>query len=249
MNRQRVVVACLLLVVPLALGAEQVKPRLPSSYAPAKDLTSQVDALLKSMESDLEDKEEFGKDQTGRISLNANALAAVALVLGKHDQPSELQKAAPAMIAAASKLASASGDFDKATAALANVKTALKSSGDASQLKWEPVADAASLMLHVPVVNNSLRRGVTGRRFSRSADKLAGYAAQLAAIAQATAFDTDYCEDEKQEALWQKSSFMMRDGAADVLAAIRKDDQAAAKMGLATIVKSCDACHATFRSE
>jgi hypothetical protein len=249
MNKQRAMFASLLIAVLLTLGADQAQTVKPSDYAPAKDLATQVDELIGKIESDLEDKEEFGKDQKERIGLNANALASVALVLGKHDQENEYQKAAPELIKAASKLSSALGDFDKATAALAVVKASLKTNGDASKLEWEVVGDTASLMRQVPIVNNSLRRGVTSRRFARSIDKTAGLAAQLAAIAHTTSFDTEYCEDEAQEEIWRKASFMMRDGSAEVIAALHKEDQEAAKSALKKVVMSCDACHKTFRSE
>jgi hypothetical protein len=39
----------------------------------------------------------------------------------------------------------------------------------------------------------------------------------------------------------------MRAAAAEVHTAVRKKDQAAAKIGLDKLVKSCDACHADFR--
>ncbi len=249
MNKQRAVVTSLLFAVVLTLGADNAQTINPSTYAPAKDLATQIDDLIGKIESDLEDKEEFGKDQKERIELNASALASVALVLGKHDEKNEYQKVAPELVSTANKLVYASRDFDRATAALAAVKESLKSSGDASELKWKVVGDTAALMRQVPVVNNSLRRGVTSRRFSRSVDKTAGLAAQLAAISQITSFDTDYCEDEEQEELWRKTSFMMRDGSAEVLAAVRKGDQEAAKSALEKVVKSCDACHKTFRSE
>lgn len=238
----------LLVVAAVSLGislAEAPTTSKPSKYAPAKDLLAQVDSFVKKIEFDLEDGTNFNEDQAARIENNANTLAALALVLGMHDEPNPLKGAAPSIVAASQKLADQSEDHAKASAALAQLKKAIEG-GKGGKLEWKPVADVAQLMKQVPIVNNSLRRGVEGRRFSRVADRNAGYAATLAAIAQASAADTSYCADKEDEAQWKKFCAELRDAAAKVNAQVRKGNQEAAVQGLGRIAKSCDACHHAF---
>lgn len=230
-----------------ARSAESPGDTKPSSYAPAADLISQVDDFVSSLDMDLEDKDDYGEDRQTRVAQDASTLAAVALVLGKHDEKNKLQAAAPALIKASRDLADNASDYDAAKQALAEVHAALKSTGDGAQLEWTEVADLSLLMKQVPVVNNTLRRGVTGRRFERSVDKNAGHAATLAAIAQAVIVDTAYCADEAGEARWAEICIDMRDAAAEVSQAVRKVDQKAAEAALAKLVTTCDACHHEFR--
>lgn len=229
----------------------------PSVYAPVADLAAQLDKFMKSLDSDLADPDKYGDDQQGRVGKDANTVAALALILGKHDKKNKYQATAPAVITAARQLGDNADDYKTARAELDSLKKALAAADaaaadaaaapDADTLTWEPVADIVQLMKQVPVVNNSLRRGVTGRRFKRSLDKNAGYAATLAAIAQASMHDTDYCEDEDAERDWIRICAEMRDAAAAVNRAVRKGDQDTAKQGLARLVETCDACHEQFR--
>ena len=59
--------------------------------------------------------------------------------------------------------------------------------------------------------------------------------------------DLVYCEDEEAEQKWQEICAEMRDAAAAVGAAVRKNDQETAKQGLAKLAATCDACHHEFR--
>jgi cytochrome c556 len=104
-------------------------------------------------------------------------------------------------------------------------------------------------MKQVPIVNNNLRRNVEGRRFERSTDKNLGYAATLAAIAQAASFDTAYCADEADEAKWRELSAALRDATAQVAIQVRKGDQEAAVKALGAVETSCMACHTAFEVE
>ena len=218
----------------------------PSSFVPAADLRGQVDFFLDRLASDLQSEDEYKEDQQIRVARDATTLAVLALVLGKHDTDNDLKKSAPAVLEAAIELADSAEDFADAKAALADVKKALKSPGTDDELDWETDADLALLMEQVPIVNNSLRRGVSGRRFKRLADKNAGFAATLAAIAQASIVDTSYCEDEESEPTWRKISAQMRDATTKVNRAVHELDQPAAKTPLAELVKTCDDCHEEF---
>ena len=231
------------------LIAEPPRSSKPSSYAPAKDLRAQVDYFLGRMEKDLQDQSQYGKDQQERIERDASTLAAIALVMGMHDQQNDLKRAASNLIEASNALAGSAEDYQQAKEALAKVKQTLAAAEQSEPVNWEPAADLVQLMKQVPIVNNSLRRGVLGRRFKRSAGRNAGYAATLAAIAQASLADTDYCSDEEEEAEWRKACILMRDAAGAVNDAVHQRDQAAAKTALAQLAKSCDVCHHTFREE
>ena len=165
--------------------------RKPSTYAPAKDLIFQVNDYIAEIEKALASAENYNEYQQERVAQDANTLAALALVLGMHDQDNALKSAAPAMIGAANELAAAASDYEGAKAALEELKKSLTAKEDASALEWEPVADLAQLMKVVPIVNNNLRRGVTGRRFDRATESNSGLAATLAAISQASMVDTN----------------------------------------------------------
>ena len=219
----------------------------PSAYAPAKDLLDQVKFFVAQIEEDLSDADDYTEYKQDRVAKDASTLAVLALVLGMHDEDNPVKKSASSAISAAEDLAASSGDHGEAKAALAKVKKALEPADEGADLKWKSVGDLAQLMKQVPIVNNNLRRGVTGRRFDRTIDRNAGYSATLAAIAQATANDTIYCSDKEDEAEWTKISHSMRDAAAEVNAAVRRGDQEAATAALARVVLTCDECHHRFR--
>jgi len=218
-----------------------------SKYAPAEDLVAQFELFLERVETDLSDKANYGKDQKGRVIKNGATLIVLAQALGTHDKENKLKAKAAALVAAAQKLAAGAGDYDKANAALDELKKALAAKGDGKPVKWTAVADLQTLMEQVPIVNNSLRRGVTSRRFKRSQDRTAGYAATLAALAEASRYDDTYCGDAEDVAAWQKICDDMRDASAETGAAVRRGDQQAATAALAKIVHTCDACHHKFR--
>jgi len=230
------------------LAAERPKQPKPSTYAPAKDLLAQLDYFIERIEADLQG-EEYGEDQTGRVEKNATTIVAIALVLGMHDEDNKIKKSASALIKTSGDLVGKAENREKATVAFAAVKKALDEPGDGPAIRWDAVTDLALLMQQVPIVNNNLRRCVGSRRFKRSADRSAGYAATLAAIAQASLVDTSYCGDEDEEAKWIRFCEEMRSAAAEVNAAVHRLDQPAAKAGLVKVVKSCDDCHAVFVDE
>ena len=242
-------VSCVGVVFAAWARAEGPEGKKPSSYAPAKDLRGQVDAFVQKIAEDLANEADYGDDQKSRVTKDAHTLAVLALVLGMHDEVNELKPSAAAVVKAAGKLAAASGDFKQATAALAELKRAIAGAEGVEKLEWKPVADLSQLMKQVPIVNNNLRRTVTGKRFKQSLEVSAGQAATLAALAQASSFDTTYCNGKDAEAKWARLCGEMRDDAAEVQAAIRKGDQDAAKAGLDKLAKTCDACHHVFRDK
>jgi hypothetical protein len=243
-----IVVLASSLAVAAANAADPPAAPKVSSYAPVKDLAQQVEYFIGRIEDDLRDPTAYSDDHKGRIAKDASTLAVVALALGLHDEKNEFKSAAPAMMAASRRLAADAKDYAKAKAGFEELKKVMASPPPAAgSLKWQPVGELVLLMQQVPIVNNNLRRGVEGRRFSTTIDANAGLAATLAVIAEASSYNTDYCEDAKAEAKWRKICADMRDAAATVNVAIRKGDQETAKTGLAKLVTTCDACHHEFR--
>ena len=231
----------------VTLAAETAEAPPASQYAPIKDLQQQIGFFMKRINKDLGDKEEYGEDQQGRVAKDATTLAAIGLVLANHDTDNPHKKSASMIIKAAASLSEGADDFDASKEQLAQLQAALESKDGGEKVEWGPVANLQYMMQQVPIVNNSLRRGVSGRRFKREADKLAGYSATLAAMAQASMYDTDYCADESDEAKWKKICGDMRDASAAVSKAVREGDQKKAEVQLAKLVETCDACHHAFR--
>lgn len=219
----------------------------PSNYAPAADLIRQVKLYVESMSAATADSSEYNDDKQGEVYRDANTLAAIALVLGMHDEDNELKQVAGKLITAAEHLAAEHDDPQKAIEAVKAIQLIVDKPEKGKPVEWKAVGEMVPLMKQVPIVNNNLRRGVTGRRFAQSSDKNAALAATLAAIAQASMLDTNHIADEADRPLWIKTCAEMRDGSAEALAAIRKGDQAAATKALDKIVKSCDDCHHKFR--
>jgi len=236
----------ILLVVLVSLGAgTETMPR-PSAYAPLDDVLGQIELYVNHIETDLEDEAEYTEYHQDRIAKSANTLLALAQVLANHDDESPRKAMAGKLVTAAREVTRNTREFAATRDASVQLRAALQSESD-EKVSWDPVADLPELMKQVPVVNNRLRSGVNGSRFSRLLDQNAGHAATLAAIAQASLFDTNYCIDEEGEALWKEICAEMRDAAAATGAAVRRKDQEAAQAGLARLVETCDRCHHAFR--
>lgn len=242
---------CVLAVsVTTAFTADPPAPAKPSTYAPAKDLIEQVTFFLDRIETDLEDKDAYEREVQERVEKDANTLAAIAAILHAHDSEHDKQAAAGVLILPAKELAKNVKDHAKATEAFKKVQTAMEvtSGGGAAEPKLTDVADLVQLMKQVPIVNNSVRSGVTGPRFARLKEKTAQAASTLAAIAEVSAYDESYVGDDEEKALWMKICFEMRDASAAVAKATRAGDQETAKKELDRLVKTCDDCHLKFRN-
>ena len=219
-----------------------------SSYAPVKDAEAQLKYFIEKIGKDI-DSDEYGEAEQKRVGLDASTVAVLALTLGMHDEKTKLKPAASKLIAVAGELAENAEDHDAAKGKHAELLAIFKKPTKGEKVTWdEPVADLAMLMQQVPIVNDGLRRGVNDkRRFERTAKKTAARAVTLAAIAQASMLDTNYCSDEEDEKAWQKICADMRDSCADVYKALLKKDQDAAKAANKKVVETCDACHEKFR--
>jgi hypothetical protein len=229
-----------------SLAADAPADVAPSAFAPREDLRGQIESFVEELEDDLEEEAEYTESHRNRVELNASTLVVLGQTLGMHNEDDPLKASASQLIEASLDLFDNADDFAAARESLADVKAALTSQAG-GEVDWEPLADLPSLMKQVPIVNNSLRRGVMGRRFERMIDRSAGEATTLAAIAHVSMYCLDYCGDEEDEALWKKVCADMRDAAIQVRVAVRRNDKESAVAGLAKLVETCDACHDTFR--
>lgn len=228
-----------------AFTADEAETK-PSTYAASKDLVAQVNFYLEKLGADLEDASAYGDEQQERVLKDANTLIVLGTALGLHDEEHDLKAGAASLSAAAKDLAKNAKDHAKASEALKKAQAALEAKSDGGKVSWEG-ADLAQLMKQVPIVNNSLRQGVTGQRFARLKEKTAQTAATLAAIAEASAHDTSFVVEDADTATWVKISRDMRDSSAKIAKLVRAGDQAAATKELDVLVKTCDDCHHKFR--
>lgn len=229
-----------------APAAEDPSPTAKvSSYAPAEDLVSQVDAYLKDLGAAVASEDAY-KDAEGRIDKDANTLIVVALALGMHDQDNKYKKAAPGIIKAAQELA-ASKDLAGAKKGVDALVAAAGAAGEGGELKWEKVAHLEPLMKAVPLISNKVKdSSLTAARIERRGADYAGYAALLAAIAQGSIPNADESEEPGEVEKWQKYCIEMRNAAGALNAAVRAKDPERALQANARLRKSCDDCHAVF---
>ena len=219
----------------------------PSSYAPIGDIDNQFEYFIKRLEKNLDDVSDYGKDRQENVEKDASTLAVLALVLAHHDSDGESKNNAGDMLTVAQTLVGSVASHAEAKAAFDKLRSTQSAVGSGEPVEWKPVANLSVLMQQVPIVNNSLRRGVRSRRFKRSIDRTAGLAATLAALAEISALDTTYCVDDEDTRVWREICAEMRDAAARVNRAVRNTDQQAAQKGLDLLVETCDKCHHRFR--
>ena len=220
-----------------------------SAFAPVKATEAELKYFVTKIGKDLEDKEDYGEDQHKRIVLDTSTVSVLALTLAMHDKDNAYKQAAGKIVELAIEVGENAEDFDDATSSYEKLKKSLDEKPKSESLDWHAsVADIDALMRQVPIVNDKVRRGVNDkRRFDRNAKKVAQKAVTLAAIAQVSMMNTDYCGDEDDEKAWQKICADMRDACADVYRALMEKDQDKAKAGNARVVETCDACHHRFR--
>ena len=238
------------LIAAFCLVAQDSESVKVSAFAPVKDTETELKYFVSKMGKDLSDQEDFGEDQSRRLGLDGSTVAVLALTLGMHDEDSEHKASAGTLIELATEVVDNAEDFEAASKSYQKLAEALESKPESeAELSWdEPVADIVALMQQVPIVNNRLRRGVSDkRRFERNAKKTATKAVTLAAIAQVSMMNTDYCSDEDDEKAWQEICVEMRDACAEVYQALQDKDQEKAIAGNARVVETCDACHERFR--
>ncbi len=241
-----------LAVLALTLAAQQTAsavdlPKAPpvSQFAPAEDIIAKLDYYVERVLDDVADPEEYA-DSQAKVKKDADTIAALALALGLHDQDNKYKAAAPAIIAAANKIAAAT-EFAAAKAAGDELSAALTSKGDPSSLKWQKVASLKELMEQVPLINSSLKRGL--RRFEREAEDIGVDAAALAVLAQASMANYDETDNPNAADQWFAFCAAMRDAAAKINKAAHEGNEDAVNAAVEEMTKACDDCHAVFHKE
>lgn len=213
----------------------------PTAYAPVEMLGEQLDAFVENLAKTLESDEDF-EDTKGRIVRDANTVAALALVLGLHDQPNPYKAAASNIITAAQALAT-DADYATTKANFEGLKTSLKST-DGKNLSWDaPVANLAQLMKQVPLLDGKIKSGM--RRF-RKTEEMAGYAIALAAIFQVSTANVGETCDATKGVEWIAFCLESRDDAGALANALNAKDKKASQNAYDKLTKSCDECHAIF---
>lgn len=227
-------------------AAEPPKPPPLSSFAPAADLVGQVKVFVAAFDTSLASEQDFN-DKRDQVKYNAHALAAVAVALGLHDTPNELQAAAPALVAAAQALGKAK-TYAEAQAGLQAIHAALegKAKGGPELSLSTKVAGLGQLMKQAASTDARLRRNL--KRFDRLAADNARDSALLAVIAQASMVDTHEVKDPADLPKWYQWCGDMRDAAASVNQAIKAKNPAAADAAAQRLMHSCDDCHAVFQN-
>lgn len=226
-------------------AADVPTPPPASTYAPAQDLVAALDNYVELIAAGVANEEEYAYLQA-RVTKDADTVAALALVLGMHDEANRYKKAAPAIIKAANQVAAAA-DYSAAKAAFERLRTSLTAEGDPATLKWEKVASMKELMQQVPAIYSSLRRNL--RSFDSHADEVATDAATIAALSQAAMPNVDETVQPNRAEQWFAFCLDMRDAAARLNKAARDGDADTALATLPDLGRACDNCHAVFHPE
>lgn len=239
------VAAVVLLVATTVVPAEPPAAPKVSTFAPAKDVVSQIGIYVGRLEEAVESEDAF-KEAEAKVAKDSNTLILLALAAGLHDEDNKLKAAAPAIMKAAQELAKAKG-FAAAKAGVAAVKKALDAAdGNPAELKWVKSASLDDLMKQVPLINSRLKRNLRAEKFKSKAKDNAGDSAALAVIAQGSLADTSETKSDEDVKKWYGLCVQMRDAAAALNKAVHDRDQAAADKALGVLNQSCDHCHEVF---
>jgi hypothetical protein len=240
-----------MLVIGRVTAGDAAPPAAPkvSTFAPAADLVSQADKYITELAKAVADEAEYKDLPEGKIARDSNTLIVIALALGLHDEDNKYQASAGAILKAAQEVAAAK-DYAATKKAVAAVKAAAAGQGKAAgKPAWtDKVASLEQLMKHVPNINTRLQSQV--KRLDTRAKEVAGNAAVLAVIAQASmphVSDTKYPQEVEK---WYSFCVEMRDAAAGVNAAARAKNKAGIEAAVTKLnPHSCDNCHAVFHKE
>jgi hypothetical protein len=217
-----------------------------STVASAEVLTAAANEYLADLNPLLVDEATFMKS-IDQVGFKANAVTALALVLGNHDGASPLKGAATEIIAASKDLTRAK-DYATAKAAWDKLQAATAPSAAAGPApKWERAASLGRLMEETTSLQGRLTRNL--RRLERTKDDNIRTAATLAAFAQAGIYDTHEVKNEADLPKWYAMMAEMRDAAATLSKQYEVGDETTIKTGLMRLEKSCETCHEVFHNE
>ena len=215
------------------------------TVASAEALSAAADEYLADIGPLAADEASYTKNKD-QVSQKANAITALAQVLGNHESDSHWKPAAAQSVAASVALSRAQ-DYAAAHAAYEQLVAASKSTAAGAAPKWEKTARQGMLMEEVQLLNNSLRRGL--KRISRAKESGARDAAVLAAFAQVTIYDTHEVKNEADHPQWYEMAAELRAAAAELSAKYAAADEAGTKAALDRVEKSCATCHEKFHKE
>lgn len=238
----------------VSAGEPQKTPASPpaSQFAPANDLTAQVDYYVKRVGETLKSKDQFDDTAKAKIKKDGNTLVVLAMALALHDQDNRVKPRAGDLVQAGKALAKAT-DFDAASTAFENIKAAATGAGTATTpapKQWEKVASLGQIMKQATAVNAALKRGVgTPARLEKLKDESAGNAALMAVIAEASMYDTHEVKNPADLGKWYQYCAEMRDAAGQVNADVRAGDHAKTTAAMSRLANSCETCHKVFRKE
>ena len=225
-------------------------PPATSSFAPADDVTREIDFFVGRIEPSLTNAAEYDEAKQLANKKFGNTLAVLALALGMQDGDSKLKDSSSALIKAAQAIAKGSPKFEDTQQALADFKAALAGQTPAGKpAQWEKVASMGQLMKQVPLINTGLKRALPKIADKAQADVAAGHAAALAVIGQAVMADTHEVKNPADIDKWYALCAELRDAAAAVNTGIRANDTQAVDAAMVRLNQSCTDCHAVFRKE
>lgn len=239
----------LLMTLPwIVVDAAQAEPPAPpkiSTFAPADELAGQLQTYLQEMQADLEKPADY--TATGsKITKDANTVVILALHLGLHDEANDFKAKAPGIIAAAQVLAKAT-EYEAAKAAYATLKKAAEGSGgESGELTWKRIASLGQLMKQVNIINAKLRRSTRGSRLKSTAEESTRLATVLAAIGQASIYDTHEVKDQSKLGEWYELAAGMRESAAALNRAIKTGDEKMTADAIKNLDQNCTKCHTAF---
>ncbi|MDR2115591.1 MAG: hypothetical protein LBP87_04340 [Planctomycetaceae bacterium] len=223
---------------------------------PIEDLTGQINEYVEKLGKTLEELDGTVnyKNDGDFVVRDANALALVALAVGKSESDSQYKKAAPGIIKAATELASAT-QYETAKEVYNKLKTALTSESDPSVLEWTKTAELQPLMKAVPNLSSTLTRLTNTERKLKTQlkkpERIFGGLAALAVITQGSIANVKDTTKPEAVAEWKKECEQFRDAAIKANAAIHsyaeeKIDYQTYWAAFKEMTEACDKCHKEF---
>ncbi|MDR2439056.1 MAG: hypothetical protein LBE12_06780 [Planctomycetaceae bacterium] len=223
---------------------------------PITDLIGQIDEYIEKLGKILEELDGTVnyKNDGDFVVRDANALALIALAVGKAEADSKYKKAAPGIIKAATELAAAT-QYNAAKEAYNKLKTALTSEADPSVLEWTKIAELQPLMKAVPNLNSTLTRLTnTERKLNiqlNKPERVFGALAALAVISQGSIANVKDTSKPDAVAEWKKECEQFRDAAIKANTALhsfaeKKIDYKTYWAAFKEMTEACDKCHKEF---
>ncbi|MDR2705234.1 MAG: hypothetical protein LBC02_05595 [Planctomycetaceae bacterium] len=223
---------------------------------PIEDLVGQIDEYVEKLGKTLEELDGTVnyKNDGDFVIRDANALALVALAVGKSEADSKYKKAAPGIIKAATELAAAT-QYDVANKAYNTLKTALTSEGDPSALGWTKTAELQPLMKAVPNLSSTLTRLTNTERKLKTQlkkpERVFGALAALAVIPQGSIANVKDTSKPDAVTEWKKECEQFRDAAIKANTAAHsfaeeKIDYKTYWAAFKEMTEACDKCHKEF---